>query len=121
MKPVKFLAITAIASALAAAIFFGGAYALVNGQDSGRTDIITREIPWDGSTRAVLELPATMRYIQSPGPAAITARGPHRSVSTLTVTDGQIHDRLLHTSAMLEITLIAPDVTSFYLNGGSRL
>jgi hypothetical protein len=121
MTPVKLLAAIAIVSALIAAVCLGAAYTLARGHDSGRTDLISRDIPWDGSTRAVLELPATMRYVQAPGPASITARGPHRSVSTLTVTNGHIHDLLLRTGAMLEITLTAPDITSFALNGGSRL
>jgi hypothetical protein len=121
MKPVKLLILVAAGSALVSAACLGSAYLLARGNDSGRTDIITRELAWDGANRAVLELPATMRYVQAPGPATITARGPHRSVSTLTVTDGHIHDRLLRTGAMLEITFTAPDVTSFSLNGDSRL
>jgi hypothetical protein len=121
MKPARTLALVAIASALLSAGCLGGAYTLANVNDSGSTEIITREIPWDGSAKASLGLPAVMRYVQAPGPGKITVRGPHRSVSTLKVTDGAIHDTLLRTGAVLEITLTAPSVSSFYINGRSRL
>jgi hypothetical protein len=62
-----------------------------------------------------------MRYVQATGPGKIVARGPQRSISTLKVTGGTIHDTLMHTGAVLEITLTAPSVSSFYLNGRSRL
>lgn len=121
MKPVPTLVLVALGGALLCAGCLGGAYTLANVDDSGSTAIITREIPWDGSATASLGLPAVMRYIQAPGPGKITARGPHRSVSTLRVDGGTIHDTLMRTGAVLEITLTAPSVTSFYLNGRSRL
>ena len=74
-----------------------------------------------GPQKPRLGLPAVMRYVQAPGPGKITARGPHRSVSTLRVDGGTIHDTLMRTGAVVEITLTAPSVTSFYLNGRSRL
>jgi hypothetical protein len=121
MKPVRTLALIALGSALLSAGCLGGAYTLANVNDSGSAEMITREIPWDGSAKASLGLPAVMRYVQAPGPGKIVARGPHRSISTLKVTGGTIHDTLLHTGAVLEITLTAPSVSSFYLNGRSRL
>lgn len=121
MKPVRALTFVALGSALLSAGCLGGAYTLAKVDDSGSEELITREIPWDGSTKASLELPAVMRYVQAPGPGRIVARGPHRSVSTLRVDGGAIHDTLLHTGAVLEITLTAPSVNSFQLNGRSRL
>ena len=121
MKPVRTLAFVALCSALLSAGCLGGAYTLASVDDSGSTEMITREIPWDGSASASLGLPAVMRYVQAPGPGKIVARGPHRSVSTLRVSGGTIHDTLMSTGAVLEITLTAPSVTSFYLNGRSRL
>lgn len=121
MKPVKLLSLIAIGGALLAAGCFGGAYSLANVGDSRSMDTITREVPWDGSGAMTLEVPAVMRYVQAPGPGKIVARGPHRSVSTLTVTGGHIHDTLLRTGAMLEITLFAPAVTNFHVNGYSQL
>jgi Putative auto-transporter adhesin, head GIN domain len=121
MKPVRTLVFIALGSALLSAGCLGGAYTLANVNDSGSTELVTREIPWDGSVKASLGLPAVMRYVQAPGPGRIIARGPHRSVSTLKVTGGTIHDTLMRTGAVLEITLTAPSVTSFHLNGRSRL
>lgn len=121
MKPARALTVVALGSALLSAGCLGGAYTLAMVEDSGSTELITRELPWDGSTKASLELPAVMRYVQAPGPGRIVARGPHRSVSTLKVSNGAIHDTLLHTGAVLEITLTAPSVNSFELNGRSRL
>jgi hypothetical protein len=121
MKPVRILTVVAVGCALLSAGCFGGAYTLASGNDSGSQEIVTREIPWDGSSSVTLDVAAVMRYVQAPGPAKIVARGPHRSVSTLTVTDGHIHDQLLHTGAVLEITLTAPSVTSFHVNGRSHL
>jgi hypothetical protein len=121
MKSTKLLGVVAVGGALLSAGCFGGAYTLASAADSGSRDVITRDIPWDGATGMTLDVAAVMRYVQTPGQGRITARGPQRSISTLTVTEGHIHDRLLHTGAVLEITLMAPSVTSFHLNGRSRL
>jgi hypothetical protein len=37
------------------------------------------------------------------------------------VSNGEIHDQLLHTGGTLEITVFAPAISEFHLNGGSRL
>ncbi len=121
MKPVRALVLVALGGALLSAGCLGGAYTLANVNDSGSTEMITREILWDGSAKVSLGLPAVMRYVQAPGPGTITAHGPHRSVSTLRVDGGVIHDTLMSTGAVVEITLTAPAVTSFYLNGRSHL
>jgi hypothetical protein len=121
MKPVRLLAVTAIASALLSAGCLGGAYTLASVSDSGSSELITREIPWDGSETLIPSLPSITRYIQAPGPGKIIARGPHRSVSTLTVTNGHIHDKLFNTGAVIELTVTAPNVTAFAVNGRSSL
>jgi hypothetical protein len=121
MKPIRLLAFTALGSALLSAGCIGGAYTLASVNDSGSTELVTREIPWDGSDTLVPTLPSVTRYIQAPGPGKVVARGPHRSVSTLTVTNGRIHDKLLHTGAVIELTVTAPNVTSFAVEGRSTL
>jgi hypothetical protein len=121
MKPIRFLAFTALGSALLSAGCIGGAYTLASVNDSGSSELVTREIPWDGSATLAPELPSVTRYIQAPGPGKLIARGPHRSVSTLTVTNGHIHDKLLSTGAVIELTVTAPNVTAFAVNGRSRL
>jgi hypothetical protein len=121
MKPARSLTFIAIGSALLSAGCLGGAYTLASVNDSGLEELITREIPWDGSEVLIPELPSVTRYIQSPGPGKVIARGPHRSVSTLTITNGHVHDRLMHTGAVIELTVTAPNVKTFALNGRSTL
>jgi hypothetical protein len=121
MKPARSLTFIAIGSALLSAGCLGGAYTLACVNDSGSEELITREIPWDGSEVLIPELPSVTHYIQSPGPGKVIARGPHRSVSTLAVTNGHIHDKLMHTGAVIELTVTAPNVKAFAVSGRSTL
>ena len=117
----KRLMLVALASALVSAGCFSGAYSLANSKDSGNHEIITREIPWDGSTSLSLGVNSVVRYVQAPGDGKIVARGPHRSISTLVVDSGHIHDQLMSTGATLDLVITAPAISRFELNGGSRL
>ena len=115
------LILAALGSALVSAGCFSGAYALATSNDSGSSEIVSREIPWDNSTSLTLGVRSVVRYVQTPGPGKVVARGPHRSVSTLVVGNGDIHDELLHSGTTLEIVVTAPAISHFHLNGGSRL
>jgi hypothetical protein len=115
------LILVALGSALVSAGCFSGAYALATSNDSGSSEIVSREIPWDNSTSLTLGVRSVVRYVQAPGPGKVVARGPHRSVSTLVVGNGDIHDELLHSGTTLEILVTAPAISHFHLNGGSRL
>ena len=121
MKPMIRLAVVALGAALISVGCLGCAYVLATTNDSGSTEIISREIPWDGSHSLSLGVRSAVRYVQTEGAGKVIARGPHRSVSTLIVSDGEIRDQLLHTGATLEITVIAPAISEFHVNGGSRL
>src|SRR4051794_539103 len=111
----------AISSTVLAAGCFGGAYTVATSNDSQSIDVAEREIPWDGSSLLAVDVPSVVRFTQGPGPGKIVARGPHRSVSTLRVSQGHVHDELLHTGAVLELFITAPDVAHFQVNGRSRL
>jgi hypothetical protein len=115
------LILVALGSALVSAGCFSGAHALATSNDSGSTEIVSREFPWDDSTSLTLGVRSTVRYVQAPGAGKVVARGPHRSVSTLVVGNGDIRDQLLHTGATLEIVVTAPAISRFHLNGGSHL
>ena len=115
------LVFVALGAALISAGCLSGAHALATANDSGSAEIISREIPWDGSTSLTLGVRSVVRYVQTPGAGKVIARGPHRSVSTLLVSNGDIRDGLLHTGATLEILVTAPAISRFHLNGGSRL
>jgi hypothetical protein len=115
------LIFVALGSAIVSAGCFSGAYALATSNDSGSSEIVSREIPWDDSTSLNLEVRSVVRYVQAPGAGKVVARGPHRSVSTLSISNGDIRDDLLHSGATLEILVTAPAISHFHLNGGSRL
>ena len=115
------LVLVALGSALVSAGCFSGAYALATSNDSGSSEIVSREIPWDDSTSLTLGVRSVVRYVQAPGAGKVVARGPHRSVSTLVVGNGDIRDELLHSGTTLEIVVTAPAISHFHLNGGSRL
>jgi hypothetical protein len=115
------LILVALGSALVSAGCFSGAYGLATSNDSGSSEIVSREIPWDNSTSLTLGVRSVVRYVQAPGPGKVVARGPHRSVSTLVVGNGDIHDELLHSGTTLEIVVTAPAISHFHLNGASRL
>jgi hypothetical protein len=121
MKSTTRLLVVALGAALVSAGCFSGAHALATANDSGSSEIISREIPWDNSTSLTLGVRSVVRYVQAPGAGKVVARGPHRSVSTLIVANGDIRDELLHTGATLDIVVTAPAISHFYLNGGSRL
>lgn len=121
MKNSRLLVMVAISSAIVSAGCFAGAWQLATANDSGSKEIVTREIPWDGSHTLTLGVEADVHYVQAPGPATLVARGPHRSVTNLSVADGHVSDGLLHTGARLDLTLRAPQVNRFQLNGKSRL
>ena len=72
------LILAALGSALVSAGCFSGAYALATSNDSGSSEIVSREIPWDDSTSLNLEVRSVVRYVQAPGAGKVVARGPHR-------------------------------------------
>jgi len=121
MKTSRTLAVVAISAAFVSVGCFAGAYALASGRDSGSHEIVTRDIPWDGSPSMSLGVEADLHYVQSSGPAVLTARGPQRSIATLSISGGHVQDGLLHTGARLELTLRAPSVSTFVVGGKSRL
>jgi Putative auto-transporter adhesin, head GIN domain len=121
MKISTRLVVVAVGAAAISVGCFSGSYALATANDSGSTEVISRELPWDDSTSLSLGVRSVVRYVQQDGPGKVVARGPHRSVSTLVVSDGHIHDQLLRTGATLELTIFAPAISRFQLNSGSRL
>jgi len=121
MKISARLAAVAVGTAAISVGCFSGSYALATANDSGSTEFIIRELPWDGSTSLSLGVRSVVRYVQQNGPGKVVARGPHRSISTLVVSNGNIHDQLLRTGTTLELTIFAPAISRFELNGGSRL
>jgi hypothetical protein len=121
MNATRLLTLVVLGSAAISALFLGNAYAKATASDSHSVEIVTREIPWDGSSTLSLGVRANVVYTQAPGAARLIARGPHRSVSTLQIANGHVHDKLLHSGSSLEITIFAPAINRFELNGRSSL
>jgi hypothetical protein len=121
MNSTRKLMSVALGAAVVSAGCFSGAYKVATANDSGSKEIISREIPWDDSTSLTLGIRSVVRYVQAPGAGKVIARGPHRSVSTLVISDGNIRDQLLHTGATLDIVVFAPAISHFHLDGKSRL
>ena len=84
-------------------------------------ETITREIPWDGSEALTLDVPAEVRFVQTPGPGKVVVTGPRRSVETFEVAGGVLRDRTLRTGRQLRIIVQAPKVTRFSVKGGDKL
>lgn len=80
-----------------------------------------RDFPWSGD-RLEVNAPAEIDYIQAPGPAKLTIRGSRRALDQVRVEGGRI--TLVPGAprwSELHITLTAPDVTRFELNGADEL
>lgn len=84
-------------------------------------EAITREIPWDGSETLVLDVPAEVRFVQTPGPGKVVITGPRRSVERFDVTGGVLSDHRLRTGTQLKIVVTAPKITRFVAKGGDKL
>ncbi len=81
----------------------------------------TRELTWDGATSLDVDAPADVRYTQAPGPAKITVVGPAGAVNAVSVSSGSIdYDGPGHGPRLL-ITMSAPNLNRFVLDGDSRL
>jgi hypothetical protein len=105
----------------------------------GREDLgpdTTREVVWAGGPRLEINLPADVSYIQGPTPK-VTVSGPKGLVDRVTLVDGALRFDTSTTDSRitvrghgvgidtvregLKITIVAPAVTRFVLNGSPSL
>lgn len=84
-------------------------------------EIITREIPWDGSEALTIAVPADVRFVQAPGPGKVLVSGPRRSVESFKVSGGVLRDGTLRTGKPLTIVVTAPKITRFAAQGSTKL
>ena len=81
----------------------------------------SRELAWDGSSRAVFELPAVIDYVQG-SEAKLVIKGPREVVDRVALAGGKLSlDGPVFGGARLRITMTAPNVTAFEIGGDSRL
>lgn len=81
----------------------------------------SRDIAWDGASQLVLNLPAEVIYTQAEGPGRVTIRGPQGLVDKVTLSNGRLDVASGVHRGRLEITVTAPNVTTFEANGDDRL
>lgn len=87
--------------------------------DEGRS--ATREMAWDGSSRAVFELPATIEYTQG-ADAKLAITGPRDVIDKVKLVDGKLTlDQPLDDDDRLRIVMTAPGITRFEVGGDNRL
>lgn len=80
-----------------------------------------RQIPWSGGHRLYIDVPADVTYIQGLKPQ-LTLSGPADLLGRIEVHDGEITARGFDfDDARLKITLTAPEVNRFQVNGDGSL
>jgi hypothetical protein len=82
---------------------------------------VVREFAWDGSESLTLEVPANLRFVQSPGPGKVVVTGARRSVENFSASGGVLSDSRWHTGKPLDIVVHAPKITRFLLKGSDKL
>jgi hypothetical protein len=82
---------------------------------------VTRELAWDGSESLTVEVPASVRFVQTEGPGKVIVTGPRRSVENFTAAGGVLSDQRWRTGKPLDIVVHAPKITHFSLKGADKL
>ena len=104
----------------------GDGWSLVEGDfnwESSSEDIVTREIAWEGGEVLTFDLSARVIYAQGDEPS-ITVAGPAGVVDRVTFADGRFDlEQGTRTGrrSRPRITIVAPAVTRFTLNGSQDL
>ncbi len=82
----------------------------------------TREIAWNGGDRLDLDIGANVIFNQAPGPAKLVISGPSGAVQDVELSGSHLqfaHDT--DDDGPLQVTLTAPNVHSFAINGSGDL
>jgi hypothetical protein len=83
---------------------------------------ITRELTWDGSTKAEFGIPASVEFTQAAGPGKVTIHGPKDVVDLVRLSNGRLSlERPPANHARLRVVMTAPAVTRFEVGGDDRL
>ncbi len=91
------------------------------GPDGGGP-VETREIAWSGSQSLDIEVPVDLRFTQASGPAKLIVTGPKGTVDQLRLSGSDLDfDQRPANPQRLTITMTAPDVRHFTLEGDGSL
>jgi hypothetical protein len=81
----------------------------------------TRELTWTGGDQLTVNVPATVNYTQGPV-ASLTIVGPQRTLDMVKLEGGALRfDGRIVRPGRLTVTMTAPDVRTFTLNGSQKL
>jgi hypothetical protein len=82
----------------------------------------TRTLAWSGAEGLEVDLPADVRYIQSPGAGTVELAGPERALQDVEIHGNSISYRHRHHGRpRLEIIIRAPNIHAFDISGHNSL
>ena len=82
----------------------------------------TREIAWTGGDRLDLDVGADVTFTQAPGPGKLVITGPSRAVQNLQLSGSHLQfANDIDNPGPLKVTMTAPNVKSFAINGSGDL
>lgn len=83
----------------------------------------TREIAWPGGDRIEFDAPADITFTQAPGPGKLVITGPQAALDRLELKGGELgyRDDFDFDDARVTVTMTAPDVRHFAINGDNSL
>jgi hypothetical protein len=82
----------------------------------------TREIAWNGGDRLDLDIGADVTFTQAPGPAKLVISGPAEVVQNVVLSGSHLQfANDVESAAPLKVTLTAPAVRHFAINGSGAL
>jgi autotransporter translocation and assembly factor TamB len=114
---------------------FRGVHFTVDDDNHGKTVVLagpsaidgggpaeTREIAWSGGDTLEVEIPADVRFSQADGPAKLVITGPKGTVDQVRVSGSDLDfDETPANAQRVTVTMTAPDVRHFTLDGDGRL
>ena len=99
----------------------GGRWRHGNWHDEDSSSATPRDFTWSGGHKLIIDVPADVTYTQGPKPQ-LTITGPQSVLDRITVRDGEIStEGFDFDDAHLKISLTAPDVDTFEVNGSGDL
>ncbi|HLY79228.1 MAG TPA: DUF2807 domain-containing protein [Caulobacteraceae bacterium] len=83
----------------------------------------SREIAWPGGSSIEFDVPGDVQYTQAPGPAKLVISGPKDEIDRVVLSDGALHsdDDFDFGDSRISVTMTAPDVRHFAINGDNSL
>lgn len=98
---------------------FAAAKSLANSDPASAP--VVRELSWPGGESLTVQVPARVRFVQTPGPGKVVVTGPNRSVKDFAIDGGVLSDKRWRTGKPVDVVVYAPKITHFSLKGADHL